>query len=284
MKKNGLPILLLVVCLLLFGVYWVYDARSSDRTPPKISIVEPDQLLMVSVWDPQTVLLQGVNAEDNTDGDVTGYMIVEGLGNLTPDGKVTVTYAAFDKSGNVAKATRVVQFTDYEGPRFTLENPLVYRSAGAMDVMANIGAQDALDGTINHRVKATLLNQTSITTEGIHQVQFRVTNSLGDTEQVVLPVEVYNTAKYQGEVTLTEYLIYCKVGDRINPEDYLESFSVYGQKTDLRGGVPADLQLQIEGQVNVREPGVYPVSFTVSKQQNNQILAGYSKLIVIVEE
>ena len=126
MKRNGLLILLLAVCLLLFGAYLIYERSVFDKTPPRISIEEGEQMLQLSVLDDRQILLQGVSATDERDGDVTERIVVESVDQLNKDKQVVVTYAAFDNSGNVSKATRTVQYTDYVGPRLTLSQALIF--------------------------------------------------------------------------------------------------------------------------------------------------------------
>lgn len=284
MKRNGLLIVLLVICLLLFGAYLVYERSVLDKTPPLISIEEGEQMLQLSVTDDRQLLLQGVRATDDRDGDVTKQIVVESVDQLNADEQVVVTYAAFDSSGNVSKATRTVQYTDYVGPRLTLSQALVFPYSSRLDPLPFVGAEDALDGDIRHRVKATLLDESMINEEGTHPVRFRVTNSLGDTEELVIGVEVYPAGKYNATLSLTEYIVYLPVGADFSAEAYLNKFTMYGQTLSLRTGVGEDLQLRITGVVDTGKAGVYPVSYTVTRQYGNQLYAGYSKLIVVVEE
>ena len=284
MKRNGLLIMLLVICLLLFGAYLVYERSVLDKTPPVISIEEGEQMLQLSVTDDRQLLLQGVRATDDRDGDVTKQIVVESVDQLNADEQVVVTYAAFDSSGNVSKATRTVQYTDYVGPRLTLSQALVFPYSSRLDPLPFVGAEDALDGDIRHRVKATLLDESMINEEGTHPVRFRVTNSLGDTEELVIGVEVYPAGKYNATLSLTDYIVYLPVGADFSAEAYLNKFTMYGQTLSLRTGVGEDLQLQITGVVDTGKAGVYPVSYTVTRQYGNQLYAGYSKLIVVVEE
>lgn len=284
MKRNGLLILLLAVCLLLFGAYLIYERSVFDKTPPRISIEEGEQMLQLSVLDDRQILLQGVSATDERDGDVTERIVVESVDQLNKDKQVVVTYAAFDNSGNVSKATRTVQYTDYVGPRFTLSQALIFPYSSRVDPLQFVGAEDALDGDIRHRVKATLLDGSGIDEEGTHPVRFRVTNSLGDTEELVIGVEVYPTGKYNATLSLTDYIVYLRVGELFSAEAYLNKFTMYGQTVSLRTGVGEDLQLQITGVVDTGKAGVYPVSYTVTRQYGNQLYAGYSRLIVVVEE
>lgn len=281
-RRNGLLLALLAVSIAAFLGYRAYDAYRTDTVAPEITISAEE--LRISVADTCGVLMQGVSAWDDKDGDVTGSVVVESIKGVTKEQQVTVTYAAFDASGNVAKKARVVTYTDYESPKFTLTEPLLYVYGSNFDVLDSIGAQDLLDGDIRHKVKATLMDETSIALEGVHNVKFRVTNSLGDTAELVLPVEVYYTGRYEAQLSLTEYLVYLEKGADFDAEAYLEEFIVLGEGTTLTGGVPAELGLRISGRVDTSAAGVYPVAYTVSFEKNGHVYEGYSKLIVVVEE
>lgn len=289
MKNRKWPYLLLIVlCLLLFGAYRAAGRMRADTEAPKISVDE--QLLQVSVKDDKSALLQGVTAKDTHDGDVTASLVVESMRLLDQDGTVTVTYAAFDQAGNVAKAERQVQYTDYESPKFTLNSPLAFIQGSSFDVLSVVEAQDVVDGDIQHRIRATSLDETSISMLGNHYVQFRVTNSLGDTVERVFPVEVYPAGTYEATLTLTQYLVYLPVGSVLNPNAYLGEFTWNRETTSLRSGLPKNYSLRTSGWVDTQTPGVYALSYTVTYTQvnetnpeNSKMYDGYSKLIVVVE-
>jgi hypothetical protein len=262
--------------------------QRTDTKAPKIEI--NTERVEVSVLDPKSALLQGVTAMDNVDGDVTESVVVESVSLLNPDGTISVSYAAFDSTGNVAKATREAKYTDYESPKLTLSGPLLYSYGSNFDVLSTVGATDMIDGDIQHRVRATALEEDSIATLGTHQVRFQVNNSLGDTMALELPVEVYAADTYNAGLTLTEYLIYLPVGANFNPTSYLDTFTLRGEATNLRNGLPGNYTLRTKGEVQTQQPGVYSmeyrVTYTVRNETNpnlNQEYTGYSKLIVVVE-
>lgn len=281
--RKWMPLLALAVCFLAFLGYRVYDRTKTDSKAPQITIDESQELLL-SVADPQDALLQGVTAYDDRDGDVTALAVVESIGQIRADGSATVTYAAFDRSGNVSKAQRQVCYGDYESPCFGLSRALVFAYGSNFDVLNIIQAEDCLDGDISYRVKATSLDQVSISQEGTHDVQFRVTNSLGETVTLVLPVEVYSAGRYNAELTLKEYLIYIKQGEEFEPEDYLSQFRTNEDTTSLSTRVPSDIRVRTVGRVNTSQPGIYTVAYTANQTTDRDTYTGYTKLIVIVEE
>lgn len=285
MSKKNIWILLYVIAasILILCGYIVIDSGRTDHTAPEITIATPE--IELSVSSSEAELLQGVTAWDDVDGDVTDSLVVESLYGITADSRVTVTYAAFDSAGNVTKAERQVYYSDYESPRFMLSRALVYEFGEVADVMSSVGATDVLDGDIQRSIKATMLTSgTSVTEEGTHDVQFRVTNSLGDTAHLVLPVEVYPYGTYNADLTLTEYLVYLPAGAEFEPEEYLLQFATPLEQFDLQAAQSGALQIKIDNTVDMQTPGVYPVMFTVSCTDSTiNRYTGYSKLIVVVE-
>lgn len=288
-KRNWLCAVLILACLAVFMGYRTLTRIRTDTTPPEITI--DDQVPEISVRDPLTALLQGVTATDDTDRNVTPSVVVERIELMDSAGNLTVTYAAFDRAGNVAKAQRAARFTDYESPRFTLDQPLLYPYGSSFDILSTMGAVDVLDGDIQHRIRATSLDENTIDLPGKHNVLFLVTNSLGDSVSLTFPVEVYDPSQYDATLALTDYLIYLPVGASFEAEDYLSSFTLRGETTNLTGRLPRDFTLRTTGTVNTAQPGIYVVELRVVYTQVHETdpefdkeYTGYSKLIIVVEE
>lgn len=284
MKRiNILLLTMLAVVVGLFGVYQIWIHRNLDTVGPVITVDEA--LLEISVTDPEEALMQGIRAVDARDGDVTASILVESVYGITEDNLTTVTYAAFDRAGNVSKLQRQVRYTDYESPRFELYDSLSFPGDSNFDLLDYVGATDVLEGDIRRRVRATLISDTkSIDQVATHTVRFQVTNSLGDTVVADLPVEVYDPEWYTAAVELEEYLIYLEVGETFEPEDYLETFVVRGDEIDVSRGIPEDIYCSISGNVNTRSPGIYDVTFTLTTTENMMTFSGQAVLIVIVQE
>lgn len=267
----------------VFGAYLLWIHNMLDTTGPVITFEQ--EVLEISVDDPQDALMRGVHAQDARDGDVTASLLVESVYGINEDNQVEVVYAAFDRAGNVSKQSRRVCYRDYESPRFELFASLSFPGGSNFDVLDYVGAKDVLEGDIRRRVRATLISNTkSIDLVGNHTVRFQVTNSLGDTVVTDLPVEVYDPEWYTASVRLTDYLLYLKKGDAFEPEKYLESFVVRGDEINVSRGIPEDVQCSIESNVTTSQPGVYTVSYTLSKNLNLTSFSGHAVLIVIVQE
>lgn len=281
MKKRHLMLfIVMVACLAALYGYRAYDSSVTDRKAPVITV--EDGVLQISVHDPESALLQGITAKDDRDGDVTDSVIVESVGSITDDAVVTVTYAAFDKAGNVAKISRPVQYTDYISPRFTLDAPLAFAQGSGFDILDHVGAVDELEGDLTHRVKVTSLAETAISAPGVYDVQLQVANSLGDIARLMVQVEVYPSGTYNSKLTLTDYILYIQQGVSFDARDYLDTFTYAGTTADLSRGI-SRYDLSVSGSVDTGTPGVYAVEYVISFTQGSQIYNGFSELIVVVE-
>ena len=305
--RAGLTVTLLAVCCGITAAYALVYVLRDDRTPPEITVAS--EVLEVSVTAGEQELLQGVSAEDRRDGDVTERIVVEGLSSIGEDRTATVTYAAFDRAGNVAKASRTVQYTDYTSPVFHLNRALVVQGNYVPNILEYLTATDMIDGDISSRIKGTLASKTgSLSDVGVHQVEFRVTNSMGDTQRITLPVDVLASGEYNGTVTLTEYLVRVKTFSAFRPESYLKNMTVGATEYPLtRQPVPEDpyavryglyindyhdpkentdrtlriINVDIDSNVDTTQPGLYSVAYRVSVDDNYH---GFTRLHVIVEE
>ena len=266
MNKKFIPYILMGLCVLAFGLYVLLTRGMWDHTPPRLTV--PETVLKVPVRADEKALLAGITAVDETDGDVTGLVVVESVSDVYEGSRATVTYAAFDRSGNVSKGRRTLEYTDYQSPRFTLKEPLIFREGSGFDVFKAVGAVDSVDGVLDDKVKGTLVQGSGTVYEaGIHQVEFRVTNSLGDTTHLTMPVEVYTHERFRRQIQLDQYLIYLKRGEAFDP------MSLIGRESR---GVPMD----VDSDVNTEQPGVYSVIYT---DQAGEIY-GKTRLVVVVEE
>lgn len=277
-KLFALCVVCVALCAIATFLYTFTAVFKKDSKPPQISV--PGGTLEVTVAADDAALLAGVTAKDNRDGDVTGTIVIEGISNIGADHTATVTYAAFDKAGNVAKATRTLHYTDYTPPVFDLTRALVFPAGGAANILSCVTVTDALDGDLSSRVKGSLTGETtSLAQEGIHQVTFRVTNNMGQTVRLTVPVTVYAAGTYNAAVTLTDYLVYLEKGASFSARNYLGYITCGGSSYSLKSG-NADFDISIDGDVDTSVPGTYCVNYTVSVGQYK----GLTSLIVVVEE
>lgn len=108
MQKN-LIALLFAVCVLL-GIGTVVLCLSGDRTAPVIQF-NGENLAYREEWG-EDMLLRGVTAVDDRDGDVTSSLLVENVYIHKDAQTATVVYVARDKANNIAKAKREVLYSE----------------------------------------------------------------------------------------------------------------------------------------------------------------------------
>lgn len=281
-RLNILLLTILAAAVGLFGCYHIWVHNRLDTVGPELIVEEG--ILELSVEATEDALLQGIRAQDDRDGDVTASILVESVYGIDQNNMTTVTYAAFDRAGNVSKTQRQVRYVDYEHPKFQLYGSLTFSYGSGFDLLEYLGAQDVIEGDIRRRVHATLISDTkSIEAEGRHQVKLQVTNSLGDTSELVLPVEVFDPEWYAADVRLSEYLVYLDQGSRFDARSYLEEFIFRGEPIDMTKGTPEGVTVEIINGVKPNEPGVYEVSYILTKSLNMNMYSGIAKLIVVVE-
>ena len=266
MKKiKFASIILLLISVVIFGGYKVYEFQTRDTEPPKIT-AESDAIT-ASVTITEEELLAGVTAMDNKSGNVSDSLVVEDISAFVDTNTCEITYAAIDEKGNVGRLTRKVVYTDYEEPKFTLADDLRIPRGGKLDFSDIVGAQSGLDGDMSDYVKYTMGDHIDTTTTGTYPIEFRVTDSLGCTAYLPVEVEIYDVFPERINVKLTEYILYLAQGAEFHAEDYYVGSDIDGE-------------LSIQSQVDASKAGIYYVDYVV--EGNNSI--GKSRLIVVVRE
>lgn len=241
----------------------IYADVMTDHTPPVISGGE--DVIRVSVEDPQEKLLEGMTAEDEHDGDVSDSLVIQEISEFDDEGKRTVHYAAVDDSGNVGYYSREMQYTDYQAPVFSLSAPLRFPMGAGFNICEGISASSVLDGDLTNKIKYTLDREVSAATTGTYQVEFRVMDSAGRTSYQTTELEVYDSTEERIQVELSSYLVYLNVNDAFHPNDYFSGSDPEGE-------------LNIQSAVDTSKAGTYYADYWVTEGS----LSGKSRLVVVV--
>ena len=98
---GAIDVVLLLVCLVLY--------LGKDRKGPEIIFDEEKQIVYSEEMDVE-LLLEGVTAVDEKDGDVSESLLVEKVAG-TNGREVIVTYVARDGANNVGKAVSYTHLT-----------------------------------------------------------------------------------------------------------------------------------------------------------------------------
>lgn len=263
-----LLIVLLVVVGGLYGFTTAGEMLSDTDVPPQIK--SDTELLEVSVSDGEEALLAGLTATDKQDGDLTGKIRIRGVSKLVTNDTAKVSYIVFDSDGNAATTSRMIRYTDYEKPHFRVNRALVYTQDEAIQLLDRLTVKDLVDGDITKSIRVSSLAPTS--DPEIKTVAVQVTNSLGDTARITLPIVTYSGAELRPRIMLTEYLVYVSQGASFDPSRYLAIVST----TDGQGNIR---DVQITDTVDTATPGTYYVYY----RYPHNYTVGLCVLTVVVE-
>ena len=270
-KKIAFVLISVVFAIICFAALRIYQHFINDNAYPVITFEKGTPSFSTSATESE--LLKGVTATDAEDGDVTDSVIVAGYSRMIGDANVKVEYVAFDSNNHVTQATRVVHFTDYKSPHFTLSLPLVCKESDVENIINAVGAVDDIDGDLSSKVKVIVTDKSTLSKNGEHTLEFRVTNSLGETVYLPVSLEIVNSSYNTAKITLKDYLVYIKKGSEFNAENYVVSYLRDGNLQEDASG------LRIESDVDTSTPGTYEVTY----RYGNGSSSSYTKLVVIVE-
>ena len=281
MKLNKGIIALLIFTVLCCGAFVAYRYKTVDMLDRKSPVITmSDEIIEVTVDYEDADLLAGITATDDRDGDVTSSLLVERMMYIDKDKVAAIKVAAFDKSGNVAKAERKVKIVDYESPKFTLSKPLVFPEGSTFDAFACISAYDIFDGNISERIKGVLKSEhpSGNVMDG-DMVEFRVSNSLGDPSYLEVPIKMYQSGEFNTDVVLDTYLVYIKKDTSFNAREHLRKFVHGATSIDLKDP-PNSCNIEIVSNVNPKVCGLYWADYYVDLLPNR----GFTRIYVVVEE
>lgn len=262
---------LIVLFILLLGgriATYYYMGSAEHRVPPVINC--PKDVLEVSATDSESVLLQGLTATDAQDGDITNRITISGISKLITNDTAKVTFIVFDSDDNMASCVRRIRYKDYHRPTFSISEPLVYSNTETISILPRLKAHDVVDGDLSNRIRVSTQDATS--NSEIFTVAIQVTNSMGDTSLLQLPVLQLESNPMRPTITLTDYLVYLKQGSTFDARSYVESLRVPGQT------VPKTA-VQISSDVNTAESGTYYVHYTYTTGS----IVGTAILTVVVQ-
>lgn len=264
-------ILLVLVFLAVAAVYTVQDfaGRFTKADDPPVLTCDTE-ILSMSVADEDSAMLAGVTATDPQDGDISDQVLVSSVSRLIDGNTAKISYVVFDSDHNMATLTRFIRYTDYRLPRFSLDEALIYPMNAQVKLLDRLHAQDVVDGDITGAIRVSYSAGTAASNR--HEISVQVTNSLGDTAWLTLPVLFLDDFDDRIEVDLDAYLIYLKQGDTFLPRRYLNGASYQGNPI-------GNDNIAISGDVDTGTPGTYYVEYTCTYGSRT----GTAILTVVVE-
>lgn len=291
MRKIGIvSIVVFLASAGLFTYCVVEKNKVIDKNGPKIQI-ESEEIEM-SINDPEEILLEGVTAYDSRDGDVTGTLVVENISNFIETGRRRASLVAFDSDMNITRATRDLVYTDYYSPVFFLTGPLSFDQTSS-DIMKGLSAEDCLDGDITDRISVSYNEEISSDIVGEYSVTYSVSNSAGDVSRLPVTIEYYGTSEssQRPKFELSDYLIYIRPGESIDPWQYLMSVTINGERFEKSAdgqlvSTRDEEEILPESRVEIDNPvknqaGVYEIVYQTDDKETG---TGKVRLIVVVQE
>ena len=266
-----IKILLILVFAATAALYTLHSMdRQADHTAEGPTLTREAGTLNISVHSGDEALLDGITATDAQDGDLTDRIIISGVSKLTGDDTFKATYVVFDSDDNMATVTRQVHYTDYRRPRFILDEPLAYTTTQNLALLDRLHATDVVDGSITHSVRVSYARETDV--PEIYYIDVQVTNSMGDTSWLTVPILIQEEDKDRPMIALDTYLVYLQTGEIFDPYDHLLGATWNGDTLLAQN-------LTVSGRANTNVPGTYYITYTASYAGHT----GTAILTVVVE-
>lgn len=249
-----------------------YSLSLQDTAAPEIEDSVGDLHLKVS--DDDALLLQGLKATDDVDGDLTGNILIERVSRFSEPGVCKVSYVVFDSSNNFCRYERTVTYDDYESPRIELTEPLMFRLGEQISIMERLKLYDCLDGDITYKLKLESSNVPSDSV-GVYEIELKATSNYGDEVYARIPLNIGVYSSDAPRIGLSQNLLYVKAGDSIDPLSYVTSV------TDSMGNELSADNIKVLSQVDLSKAGGGQICFEVTDPRG---VTGVTFLTVIVEE
>lgn len=254
MKKKGLFILLGLICIAVVGGSGALFI-TRDKTGPKI-IVSEDREIAYGTDSDKTVLLDGVTAIDEKDGDVSDSLRVESVQN-NEDGSLKVTYSAVDDSNNVTKLTCKVETLNQKNSDEDAQEETTEASEENQEENQENTQQDEEDKEAQNQEEAN---------------QEEVDDSDSDTDAAIAALP-----EGSPQLRLSTHQVDLQVGASFQYVDYIESISDDKDETN-----ELYRKIYLTGEVNTSQAGNYEISYYVTDSDKNQ--SNIEKLTVTVHE
>lgn len=271
---------ILITCFLIiavaFSTFFCYDKLMADHEPPVITC--DGVPLEVSVHATDRELCAGLTATDDVDGDITERIIVRKISQLYSSNRASIQYAVFDSSSNFCTYSRSISYTDYQKPRFSLSQPLIYNSNSTISLSDRLTATDTFDGDITGRIRLASIN-VDVSLPGKYPLTVQVTNTSGDTAVATLPVLIENTTSRHPVIRLSQYLIYADTVQSLD-ESYFRSLIVSARDSaDGKAVNASKIDISFDT-IDLQKRGSYDVIYSYTNQQG----LNYTVVLTVIVE
>ena len=242
---------------------------------PVIEMQDPSiETIEASINTTDEELAAMVKAYDDKDGDISKNIVVEHKNYFFEKGLSTITFSVCDSDNNVAKITKDIRYVDYTSPKIEVYSDLIYTVGSEERISSYFKVVDVFDGDISSRLKI-ISSDFNKGIPGEYTAHCKVTNSFGDTREMIFPILIEPQAKHDAEIFLTQHYVYLAKGEEHDFAQYLDSVeSGLGHGYDTE-----DVVINTEKLDNTK-PGVYPIDFIIA---TNQKTVARTRMFAIVE-
>lgn len=260
------------VTLIAFAASSMLLNYNADTESPVITS-DSDEI-RISDRDGKELLLKGLKATDNRDGDLTEDIFIGDYSPFTEKGVCKVKYLVFDSSNNVGTYIRTVTYTDYTSPEFQLSKPLTYEVGAPVTVLDRLSVQDCIEGDITDKIKI-ISSDVNKMEPGIYRIGVEASNSFGDTVSLSLPVNVVEQIPDLPTIQLSRYMVTLKKGDKFDSTKYIDKLLLPDGSEGNRD------EIHVESDVNMSAEGTYQTVYSYTGTGGNMAV---TSLTVVVRE
>ena len=256
------------------------DPPKVDATPPVLTLKGSQ---VMEIKQGVTFVEPGYTAIDDTDGDITNKVIVTGSVNVKTPGVYRLEYSVSDAAGNTSTATRVVEvvLVDNTPPTLTLSGSLTMQlPQGEKFVEPGYKATSNVDGDLTSKVSVT--GTVDINKPGKYSMQYRVSDSNGNTSAATRTIEVVAPPEPEPEEPKQEYKTppIITLSGSMEVSIYTdEQFSEPGYKAADCLGADLTSAVKVTNNIHSNAKGVYTVNYTVEDAGGNTARATRTVLI-----
>ena len=241
--NKGLKITLTIVAvILLVAAIATYILR--DTKGPHIN-VEQSNITYVE-GDEKTILLDGVSAYDDKDGDVTDSVMVKDIVVMNNGEQARVIYAARDKNNNISEAYRIVTYVEsdkaYASPEDAISEETINEVEEYLQGDVDETEQDYIEQEDNQEDSSEESeNQEDEEEPENDEEKVEEAQNQETSNQNEAPKQDDKTPR----ITLKQKSVSINAGQVFNPADYIKS------KENASA-------IGIDGGIDVTVPGTYP--------------------------
>lgn len=250
--KKAIVALLAAACIISAGLFYWLNGQD-DNIPPVISF--PDVKAVYTEGSETELLLDGVRAIDEVDGDVSDTLVVESVIPQQNQKQATVLYYAKDRSNNVVKTSRIVDYVPSEGVLWMVEQQTEQET-------------EKTKGT-DTGIETDTGTETEIETEDAETETETETGDAAETGRIMLP-------EGSPRITLTTSRLTIKEGESYDLLSYVKDIT-----DDIDGPDWLYRQIHIGGMHDIAGPGVYELIYTVIDRDGN--MSNEAKLTLTIE-